>query len=204
MKMLKTNRTANASIGLIFLIVFAAPIARTEQVSQITVRLLDVKSNRPLKKISVDMFLWNGTWDIKKGLPSDYHVFSGRTNAEGLVVFDLPQSYPEHIGFHSIDLLGCSIPDFSVSEIIKSGAVAPYKHDSPQCYHGTLTGKRTPVAGEVIIYDQKVSAGQRLLREIPEALHEMQMFRSWRILVLASDPSIPPDPPTLTAHREGA
>jgi hypothetical protein len=167
MNTLKTNRSAKAAIGLLLLMVFATPIAKVEQISKITVRLMDVKSNKPLKKISVDMFLWSGTWDVKKGLPSDYHVFAGKTNAEGLVVFDLPQAFPEHIGFHSVDLLGCSIPDFSTSEIIKSGAVAPYKRDSPQCYHGELTGKRTPVPGEVIIYDQKVSARQRLLREIP-------------------------------------
>lgn len=167
MRKLETNRTVKATIWLLFLMVFAAPIVRVEQISKITVRLLDVRSNKPLKNISVEMFLWNGTWDIKKGLPSDYHVFSGKTNAEGLVVFDLPQPFPEHIGFHSMNLLGCSISDFSASEVIKSGAVAPYKLNVPQCYHGTLTGKRTSVPGEVIIYDQRVSARQRLLREIP-------------------------------------
>lgn len=154
-------------IRFLLLTAIAAPVVGGGQVARIRVLLLDAKSDKPINKVSVTMFLWNGTWDIKKGLPVDYHAFDGKTNAEGIVVFDLPQSPPEHMAFQSVDIWGCSTLSFSTSEAIKSGVVAPYKHDAPQCYHGVLKGDRAPVPGEVIIFDQKITAWQRMLREIP-------------------------------------
>jgi hypothetical protein len=134
----------------------------------ISVRLVDARSGKPLSKVSVEMFSWNGTWtfDPHKPFPKreELHAI---TDAEGRAVFHLAEPIPEHVGFlvgGVGDFSGCCCrQNFSPETVLRSGVVADY--DESRC--GKPKRQVSAEPGEVVILDKKLTLWQKIRRELP-------------------------------------
>ncbi len=139
----------------------------------VTVRLINAKSGKPLSKVPVEMFAYNGTlrFDPQKNPPYPEHseVFV-TTDAQGKAVFPLPQPHTEHISFSIVDPAGdfadCwRLSDLSPEAVLHSGAVAEY--DEAKCGKLRTGISAQPRPGEVVIYEKKVTFWQKVRRELP-------------------------------------
>lgn len=152
-------------MGCMTLWFLVLPLSASPQ--DITIRLINATSGKPLSKISVSMGAWNGTFDVRKGpYPEQIRMI---TDAEGRAVFHLPRPTPEHIGFSvgtPWDFAGCwHLRDSSPETVLRSGVVADY--DETKC------GKRKPKIqvsakpGEVVIFERKLTLWEKMHRELP-------------------------------------
>jgi hypothetical protein len=152
-----------ASIALWF---FVAPLYASSQ--DITVRLINAKSGKPLGKVPVTMFLWNGPPTFRPdNVTKDVIVGHKITDADGQAVFHLPQPLPEHVGFllePPMDFLGCwHLQDSSPETVLRSGVVADYNES--KC--GKLRQQASAGPGEIVIFEKKLTVGEQMRRELP-------------------------------------
>jgi hypothetical protein len=92
----------------------------------ITLRLVDAKSGKPMSKISVSMHAWNGMLDIHKPPYPERIEIRATTDAGGIAVFHLVQPAPEHIGFllaGPMDFYGCWGQVFASETVLRSASV---------------------------------------------------------------------------------
>jgi hypothetical protein len=136
--------------------------------AEFTVRLIDARSGKPLKRVTVRMFAWNGEWSYDPKRPSVKRTkLNAITDAEGRALFRLSQPLPEHIGFLFLapdDFAGCCCrQNFSPEEVRQSGVVADY--DQSKC--GGLKSTASPKPGEIVIFEKKLTKWEKMRREIP-------------------------------------
>lgn len=133
----------------------------------ITVRLLNAKSGKPMSGIRVAMSTWNGTFDIHRPPLPHKKTADTVTNVKGIVVFRLTHPIPEHVGFDVgglRDFAGCwRLLDLSLEKVIRSGIVADYNES--KC--GKLKIRVSAKPGEVVILDRKLTKWDRMRQEIP-------------------------------------
>ena len=120
----------------------------------ISLRILDAKSGKPLRKVTAAMITWK---DGQVKLLS-----REKTVQECLIVFRLPGLLPDRIGFDfSPDELGyCSDLAFSTELVLSAGIYAPNKCGSVEL---SASFKQKP--GEIILFASRVSLGERMRRE---------------------------------------
>jgi len=122
----------------------------------ITLRILDARTGKPVKRASASIVRWNDDGKVEI-------LSHGTTNSEGLIAFSLLEPLPDRIGFDFSpnELKYCSDLAFSTTEIIKVSVVA-------QNTCGKVTDKtsvsRSP--GEITIFANKVSLWERMRREL--------------------------------------
>jgi hypothetical protein len=137
--------------------------------SNLVVRVMDAKSGKPISKVGVATIYWNGAEEV------DPHTLShegqvidhAATDSGGRAVFVLPEPLPEHIGFilePPMDFAGCSSHKvFSPGEILRSGVISEY--DRSKC--GKLLWQPSAKPGEIVLFDKKLTLGERMRREGP-------------------------------------
>ena len=145
----------------------------------VKVRLIDARSGKPLRHISVGMRFWRA--DV--GIANPPSEASGKrteemippvgsilpeTDARGVVSFEVPEhSLPLHVSFGPFappNLWGCSAYSFPLDQILQTGVVAAY--DVKRC--GKLKSKTVSASpGEVVIYDRVISQWDWLRQELP-------------------------------------
>lgn len=159
--MLRHVRRIGIYLSLLFFLtshVQAAP-------KDVTVRLVNARSGKPLSKALVTIFFWKGTWTFPHE-PFPKHD-DELTNDAGLAVFHLIEPLPEHLGF-SIgspwDVSGCCChQNFSLETVLQAGVVAGY--DESKC--GKLKRQVSAKPGEVVIFEKKLTFWEKMRREIP-------------------------------------
>jgi hypothetical protein len=162
------NRRTQAIVAS-FLIYLLLPVPLLALPQDITVRLVDAKSEKPLRKVYVSMFSWKGPWvfNPKDSTPPPKQDFAtGITDKEGRVVFHLPEPPPDYVRFllgPAGDFWDCwEQQDYSTDEILRRGIVAGYK---AKCRK--LSSQASPQAGEVVIFEIKLTAWEKFVRELP-------------------------------------
>jgi hypothetical protein len=150
-------------IALWFLVV---PLGAAAQ--DITLRLVNAKSGKPLRAVPVTMFSWNGPRTFRlDNVPKGEAIVHTTTDTKGQAVFHLPEAGPEHIGFSvggPRDFVGCWHPrDLSPETVMRSGVVADYNES--KC--GKLKIQVSAKPGEVVIVDKKLTLLDQMRQEIP-------------------------------------
>jgi hypothetical protein len=142
-------------------------LSRNTSAEDITVRLINARSGRPLSSVFVAMSHWNGTFDIHKPPYPKREIVQAITDAKGKVVFHLSQPTPEHVGFsvgNPRDFAGCwHLRDTSPEFILRSGAVSDYNES--KCGKLKVLVPATP--GEVVIFERKLTLAEKMHQEIP-------------------------------------
>jgi hypothetical protein len=143
------------------LLTLIAPLAVRGQTPQIiTIRFLDFKSGKPIKKLNVIVTLWNGesTREEVSGMKniSETRV---RTDDHGSLLVKVPGPVPEHISVFTPDLAQ-AVTQLSPSDVLKAGGVVPFRP-------GRNKSDVTAQAGEVVILNHKLTAADRMRQELP-------------------------------------
>jgi len=156
------RRSLRTIVSLTSLAVFSAslsPAALSQSGPLLSVRLLDAKSGKPIKGVSVALLVGN-----EEGRPvSIFRV----TATDGLATYQLPAQVPERVGidFSPIEVWVCSDIAFLTDPILKTGIVAKYKC-APDVSKQAVAAA-TPKPGELIISTRRISRRQLMLRELP-------------------------------------
>jgi hypothetical protein len=146
-------------------VLFCSLSLRGQSNTCITVRILDSKSGKPLKKLLV--ILWSS--ELSKDhtpprfLTPDVVLSNATSDARGVVIFDLLDPVPERLGFSysGPDLGVCTLGvEFSTAEILKTGVIA-----KGGCRG--LPGVGPPKPGEIVLFGHPVPLWQLMLRELP-------------------------------------
>ena len=156
--------------------IFVAALLMFAQTSvaqvEITVRVIDADTGKPLRGIGVNV----DAWDKNEGRqqpppPGVIQIERNRqivtTDKEGKGIFHL-YNRPGLITLYifSSDLRGCSSDRrFSIEEVLRSGLVAGYSSTPKWC--GQLKVHATVKPGEVVIFDKKLTKWDRIRQEIP-------------------------------------
>jgi hypothetical protein len=149
-------------IGVLLVASLSLPFTSAQD---ITVRLANAKSGKPLRSVPVTIFTWNGPPTYRSdNVPPGQIVLHLTTDADGRAVFRSPQPPLEHIGFDvgtPWDFAGCwRLHDPSPEMVLRSGVIADY----------TCGKRRWPVSakpGEVVIVERKLRLWEKMCREIP-------------------------------------
>lgn len=157
---------------------------------QITVRFLDPKSGKPIRKMWVNVTQYSGN-PPKGPIPAEYIVASSsaRTDKHGEVVAVLHEPLATYIGIHSFDL---AYSDFliPIAEVLKTGVVldcSPGK-EAPQGYwvdgqgrpvlksgappaRGTNKASATirpgPEPGVIVLVETRLTIWDKMRQELP-------------------------------------
>jgi hypothetical protein len=156
--------TGAHSISLILLsalLPFTSVAVHGQTQQAITIRLLDFKSGKPIKKLNVDVTLWNGqsTGVLASGITIIAET-RAKTDEHGSLVVKVPDPAPEHISIFTPDLAQPSTPRISPGDVLKAGVVVPYRHGN---YQLGVTAQ----AGEIVILNHKLTAADRMRQELP-------------------------------------
>jgi hypothetical protein len=149
----------------LFIIVVGAACSSAQEIS---VRLLNAKSGKPLPKVALTMFSYNGDVKFERGKSfPKWKTPDETTDSQGRAVFHLPEARPEHINFlvgEPWNFWGCCCRQpLSPESVLRSGEIAQY--DEHTC--GRLTRHATAQPGEVIIFERKMTFWDRVRQEIP-------------------------------------
>jgi hypothetical protein len=140
--------------------------------ADITLRLLDAGSGKPITGISLSVFAWDENEGRQKQPPPgilkiDKNTQVVKTDKQGRAIFRL---YDEHglktLNISTFDLRGCSEHQFSIEEVQKSGMVASYHGGKPQ-WCVPLRAQADARPGEIIIFDKRLTVWDRMRQEIP-------------------------------------
>jgi hypothetical protein len=110
------------------------------------------------------MFTWQGESSPRANSDERAKVQT-TTNENGKAIFQLGEPLPEKIGFLLVppdEFGGCWGQEFSPKDVLQSGAVANFL---PKC--GKLKWKVSAVAGEIIIFEKKLTPLEKMRREVP-------------------------------------
>ena len=147
------------SLGALLLLVSLAARGQTQQA--ITIRFLDFKSGKPIKNLSVDVTLWDGkSTGASVSDRTTISETSVKTDDHGSLIVKIPDPAPEHISIFTLDLVQPSTPRISPGDVLKAGVVVPYRHANYQ--PGVMAQ-----AGEIVILNRKLTAADRMRRELP-------------------------------------
>lgn len=157
------NAMAMAFMALWFLV---APLSASPQ--EITVRIINARSGKPLREVPVTMFLWNGPPTFRfDNVPKGEIVVDATTDENGRAVFQSPQPTTEHVGFSvgtPWDFAGCwHLQESSPAKVLQSGVVADY--NETKC--GKLRQQVLAKPGEVVIVEKKLTSWEKMRRELP-------------------------------------
>jgi hypothetical protein len=138
-----------------------APLRASAQ--DLTIRVIDARSGKPLRRVDVAVVSWNGP----PTSPKDKLAMDGTTDSEGRVLFRLPQPLRAHIGFEvgdPWDLAGCwHVRGASPEAVLRYGLVADYNES--KCGKSKVKVSARP--GEVIIVERKLTTWEKMRRELP-------------------------------------
>jgi hypothetical protein len=144
--------------AVLVLFVLGLPVYAQQKIA---VRFLDFKSGKGIKNIDVLSVLWNGaTFQVAAQGRGVVSKRPSRTDKNGTITIPIPEPVPEHVRISSLDTVNPVIAEFSLSEILKSGTVMPYKKAKSNL-------QISATAGEIVILTRKLNAGDRIAREIP-------------------------------------
>jgi len=133
--------------------------------TNITLRLIDARSGKPLNGIHVYLTTWNGVFDPRTDTPQRTLV-GGVTDNQGLAVFHLSEPFPEHVRFNVFSgvtwACGDTNQDVRPEEVLQAGLVRDY---APRC--GKLKYHATAKPGEIVIFDKRLTRWDMIRREIP-------------------------------------
>lgn len=148
------------------LVMLSAP-SPCASAQDITVRLVNARSGKPLSRVRVAMLTWNGIFDIHKPPLPHIETVEATTDAMGVAVFHLRQPIPEHLSFEIgglRDFAGCwRLRDLSPKTVLQSGVVADYNES--KC--GKLRTQLSAKPGEVVIVDKKLTLWDQMRQELP-------------------------------------
>jgi len=141
--------------------------------ADITLRLLDAGSGKPITGISLAVFARDDNEGRQKQSPPgilkiDKNRQVIKTDKQGWAIFRL---YDEQHGLKilfisSFDLRRCSEMEFSIEEVQKSGIVAGYHNGKPR-WCVPLRAQADARPGEIIIFDKRLTVWDRMSQEIP-------------------------------------
>ena len=98
--------------------------------------------------------------------PPKHDIATGVTDKEGRVVFHLPEPPPEYVRFELVpvgDFWGCwEQQDYSTNEVLRRGIAAGYKAKCEK-----INSQALPQPGDVVIFEIKLTAWQKFVRELP-------------------------------------
>jgi len=123
----------------------------------LSLRILDAKTGKPIKKVSASMVKWNEHGQVEV-------LSQGTTNAKGVIFFHLSEPVPERIGFDFSpnELKYCSDLAFSTTEIINVGLLAQNK-----CQPDRINSPSDRRVGEITLFARKVPLSERMRTELP-------------------------------------
>jgi hypothetical protein len=191
MDVLRHSRKVAIGSGIWLLILaLGAPLAYGQP--QITVRVVDAKSGKPMRRLYAALWIWKGDtneafvsgdateivrWRYEEGrdgkivvtLPPSRSsrakiLFIGetRTDGDGKISIQLPEDIPEKASISFSDQKFVAKGDFSPIDALRSGLVL---EGSANNSDSKLNVSAAP--GEVVIVGRKVSVWQIMLRAIP-------------------------------------
>jgi hypothetical protein len=139
----------------------------------VTLHLIDADTGKPLKGIGVSVSAWDKNEGRQKPPPPgvikiDRNRKIVTTDKEGNGIFHLYYE-PALITLYifSSDLRGCSSTRrFSIEEVLRAGVVAGYDAGTPK-WCGQLKAHASVKPGEVVIFDKRLTAWDRMRQEIP-------------------------------------
>jgi hypothetical protein len=146
-------------VQLVFAVAFSL-VGQGAAQQNITLRILDYKSAKPMAKLYLSIEGFNGdlspggSWTIVMRI-------STKTDRNGSVVVSVPEPPPEHMRVSSFDLFE-GIADFSPADVLKSGTVMQYGHATE-----AQKAKVAARPGEVVVFNKRITAWDRMLQEIP-------------------------------------
>jgi hypothetical protein len=143
-----------------------APLASAQ--TFITLRLIDAKSGKPLKGISVGVVVPDGDesrWPNKEGAS----LVVVEIDKEGRGKFRVPEPPPPYVEFASSGALhGCSDRRLSIEDALRTGLVAAYHYDPTRpSWCAELKAQASAKPGEIVIFDRPMTNGDRLLQRHP-------------------------------------
>ena len=144
-----------------FVLIFFPPSQQPQAQKEITVRFVDYRSGKPITKLEVMVKGFNGKLTGRSADSTTIFNTSTRTDDQGKLIVPLPQVSPERISVSSFDLAE-SVASISLSDVLKSGAVAPYRNGER---HPSLSVAAKP--GEIVILNRKLTVWEKMRREIP-------------------------------------
>jgi hypothetical protein len=131
-----------------------ASVSSGENVHQLSVRLLDGKSGKPISHIWI-------TLAVPKGDKNANRWFD-KTNSKGIVSFPLTEPIPESVWpLFGVDAELCFYETFSTEDILEIGVVAENKCKGPR-----FSYTAGPKPGELVVFARRVSAWERMKREL--------------------------------------
>jgi len=144
-------------VVLIATVTAGRSLCSSETGHHLSVRILDAKSGKPIKRVSVGLSVTN-----EKG--RSVGLSDVVTNGEGVAAFDLAEPAPERIEitYSPNELWNCSDIAFPTAQILKTGVVARYT-----CDDGKLKWPATAKPGELLIFSKRFTLWERMRREIP-------------------------------------
>jgi hypothetical protein len=139
------------------------PVAAGGQGPQsITVRFLNFESGRPIRNLNVVITLWNESPSASVAGPSIVSKASKRTDSDGRLSVNIPVgAVAQHIDIFAPDLAQATSPSLSTDEVLRSGAVVPYR------YSKNAPPQVSAHSGEIVILNKKLTAADRMRRELP-------------------------------------
>jgi 5-hydroxyisourate hydrolase-like protein (transthyretin family) len=166
-----THRLSNLyALTFLLFIAVGTHFPRSEgSAGEITVRILDAKTGKPLAKLFVSAFAWNPAADLKLHAYSfGQQISSGTTDNEGRAVVHLSAQPGDQIGLDvrasAGDLYGCwERKPFSLKVILNTGLVAEY--NASKC--GKLRWQPSAKPGEIVLIDRKLTLWDHVRRETP-------------------------------------
>jgi hypothetical protein len=118
----------------------------------VSVRMLDARNGKPLKRHSVGLEIGGNTATL-----------NAKTNSEGVASFHFTDPVPERIWlvFAPFEMGICSEIQFSTDEILRVGSV------STNICNSKIQYAAASKAGEIVAFGKPVSLWHRILGEIP-------------------------------------
>jgi hypothetical protein len=145
--------------SLVILPLLTIPLLANHAISHspaIRVRVLDASTEKPLAGIRIALFMSNDLGILGKTL-------NGKTDSNGIAVFDLPNEVPLRVGprFAPDDDGLCSEVEFVTARIFDTGVVGKNYCKTASPSHGV-----TAEPGELVIFAKPISPWERILREL--------------------------------------
>jgi hypothetical protein len=171
-----TGYVFRTNCARLFVFLFGCLLVPTVAVfgqADITFRVLDAESGKPITGVSLAVFVENENGGGQKPQPNgilriDKNMQSVKTDKQGRAIFhfyyepSLKSLLIDSVG----ELRGCSARRFSIEEVQRSGVVAGYHAGQPK-WCVTLRAQATAKPGEVVIFDKRLTASDRMRQEIP-------------------------------------
>lgn len=159
------SRARQCSIALLIPFLQAGvPTGAQPASQQITVRFLDPRSGKPIRKYPVVVIKWNSGAGAKDWQPLTKYVTSSltaRTDANGVVVVNV-DPLAKFITVDFYDLAGGGTHRIDLGEVVKEGLTLKFDEKA-----GAWRTEHTARPGELLILTRKLTLWERMRRELP-------------------------------------